>query len=227
MAQTGIGTTMPNASAKLEIASTDKGLLIPRMTASQRAAISNPANGLLVYQTDGTSGFYVNTGSSGSPTWTRVNSDWVKSGNDISYTGGTVTASSFIGSGSQLTDVATKVTGSWTLNAGANTVSFTVPSGGAYFMWVNGNVPNGIVIWNANVTTANTNVPVVGSQYGWYYIDGNALVLTAMPDQIKGTNNTVITSPSSYGPKASNIFKFGITNNSGVSQVINWGYIKL
>jgi hypothetical protein len=89
-AQTGIGTTAPNASAKLEIASTDKGLLIPRMTSAQRGLISLPANGLLVYQTDGVIGFYVNSGTSASPSWLRINTDWTKSGNDISFTTGNV-----------------------------------------------------------------------------------------------------------------------------------------
>lgn len=89
-AQTGIGTASPDSSAKLEVASNNKGILIPRMTSSQITAITNPANGLLVYQTDGVTGFYVNSGSSGTPNWTRVNSDWVKSGNDISYSGGNV-----------------------------------------------------------------------------------------------------------------------------------------
>ena len=87
-AQTGIGTATPNASAKLEIASTDKGLLIPRMTAAQRGLIPSPANGLLVYQTDAVVGFYVNTGTSGTPVWTRVNMDWTRTGNDLSYTSG-------------------------------------------------------------------------------------------------------------------------------------------
>ena len=48
----GIGTTSPNASAALDINSTDKGLLIPRMTADERDAISTPATGLLIYNTD-------------------------------------------------------------------------------------------------------------------------------------------------------------------------------
>ena len=59
IAQTGIGTTTPDPSAKLQVASTEKGLLIPRMTSGQRTAISNPANGLMVYQTDGSDGVYV------------------------------------------------------------------------------------------------------------------------------------------------------------------------
>jgi hypothetical protein len=50
-------------------------------------------------------------------------------------------------------------------------------------MWVNGNIPNGIITWNATATISNTNVPVVGAQYGWYYSVGNTIVLTAMPDQ--------------------------------------------
>ena len=88
--QTGIGTSTPNASAKLEVAATDKGFLLPRMTSVQRSSIASPANGLLVYQTDGVVGFYVNTGIPATPVWTRVNMDWTRTGNDISYTAGNV-----------------------------------------------------------------------------------------------------------------------------------------
>ena len=47
-----------NASAIMDVSSTSQGMLIPRMTAAQRTAIASPVNGLLVYQTDGTPGFY-------------------------------------------------------------------------------------------------------------------------------------------------------------------------
>ena len=63
-AQVGIGTTTPDASSALDITSTTKGLLIPRMTETQRDAISSPATGLMIYQTDGTAGFYYYNGSS-------------------------------------------------------------------------------------------------------------------------------------------------------------------
>ena len=89
-AQTGIGTTTPDVSAKLDISSTTKGLLVPRMTATERGAIATPAKGLLIYQTDGDAGFYVNTGTSSSKVWTRVNMDWTRTGNDISFTGGNI-----------------------------------------------------------------------------------------------------------------------------------------
>ena len=48
----GIGTATPNASAQLDISSTSKGMLVPRMTMAQRNAVVTPANGLLIYQTD-------------------------------------------------------------------------------------------------------------------------------------------------------------------------------
>ena len=51
-AQVGIGTSTPDASAALEIASTTQGFLPPRMTAAQRDAISNPVEGLVIYCTD-------------------------------------------------------------------------------------------------------------------------------------------------------------------------------
>ena len=117
------------------------------------------------------------------------------------------------------------VTGSWTLSAGANTVSFTVSAGQSYTMWVNGNIPNGIVNWNATVTISNSNVPVIGVQYGWYYVDGNALVLTSIPNQIVGTAGSI--NNSSPVIANSNTFTFGITNNSGASQIIYYGYVKV
>ncbi len=51
-AQVGIGTPTPNSSAQLDVTSTTKGLLPPRMTAAQRDAISLPIAGLMIYCTD-------------------------------------------------------------------------------------------------------------------------------------------------------------------------------
>jgi uncharacterized protein (TIGR02145 family) len=45
----GIGTTNPAPSAQLEVSSTTKGVLLPRMTTTQKNAISNPVEGLEVY----------------------------------------------------------------------------------------------------------------------------------------------------------------------------------
>lgn len=45
----GIGTTTPSNSAQLDITSTSKGILIPRLSTTQRDAIATPANGLMIY----------------------------------------------------------------------------------------------------------------------------------------------------------------------------------
>ena len=109
--------------------------------------------------------------------------------------------------------------------AGTNTVSFTVPLNGSYSLWVIGNIPNGIVTYNATAVVTNPNVPVLGSQFGWYYEAGNALVLTAIPDQFVGTNNAI--SNVVVVTTTANVFTFGITNNSGNSVVVDYGYTKL
>lgn len=59
----GIGTTSPNVNSLLDVTSTSKGVLIPRMTKLQRDAIATPATGLLVFQTNQTPGFYWYTGT--------------------------------------------------------------------------------------------------------------------------------------------------------------------
>jgi hypothetical protein len=56
--QIGINTTTPHASATLDIADTARGILIPRLTALQRDSIYQPAEGLMVYQTDSIRGFW-------------------------------------------------------------------------------------------------------------------------------------------------------------------------
>lgn len=62
-AQVGIGVATPDNSAMLEVNSTDKGMLTPRMTELQRTSIPSPVKGLIVYQTDNAQGFYYHTGS--------------------------------------------------------------------------------------------------------------------------------------------------------------------
>lgn len=75
----GIGTTTPDASAMLEVKSMSKGLLIPRLTGT--GSVSNPANGLIIYNTS-TNEIMYNSGTSGSPQWETivVNNYWTRSG---------------------------------------------------------------------------------------------------------------------------------------------------
>jgi hypothetical protein len=143
-AQTGIGTTAPNASAKLEIASTDKGFLLPRMTSAQRTAITSPANGLLVYQTDGVTGFYVNTGTSASPVWLRLNSDWTKSGNDISFTTGNISTNGNFTGG----NTASSTLSGFAANVGAITAAYSITA-----------ADNGKILQSTSVTALTITIP--------------------------------------------------------------------
>ena len=63
-AQVGINIETPDPSAALDITSTTGGLLVPRMTKDERGFIDTPATGLMIYQTDGTPGFYYFNGTS-------------------------------------------------------------------------------------------------------------------------------------------------------------------
>lgn len=74
-AQVGIGTTTPAASSILDVTSTSKGVLIPRMSAAQRTAIAAPAEGLMVYQNTAPNGL-----------WMFINSAWVRLTNTVDIT---------------------------------------------------------------------------------------------------------------------------------------------
>jgi len=85
----GIGTTIPNASAILDIQSTGKGILLPRLTLGQMVGINNPENGLLIFNT-GNNRFFYNTGTKAAPSWRRLETDadfsadnlWLLTGNN-------------------------------------------------------------------------------------------------------------------------------------------------
>lgn len=71
--QVGINTTTPDASSVLDLSSTNKGLLAPRMTTAQRLAIAAPADGLIVYDTTlKLFHYYVGSNASWSPIGSSV-----------------------------------------------------------------------------------------------------------------------------------------------------------
>ena len=197
-------------------------------TFDQSGNLTLPTGGQIIV-----SGGLVSSGASPAPTingFSITNSVGISgngniAGNNISATGN-ISANNFTGNGGTLSNVATKVEGSWTLASGVNTVNISVPLNGTYTIWVNGNIPNGIVTYTATAIVTNTNVPVLGEQYGWYYELGNALVLTSIPNQFVGTQGA-ISNASPYAGNTANVFTFGITNNSGNTAVVNYGYTKL
>ena len=79
-----------DGSAILDVKSSSKGFLMPRMTEVQKNAVSNPASGLMIFQTDGESGFYFYDGTS----WSNLSKGeaWAFDGN-----AGTSSGIDFIG----------------------------------------------------------------------------------------------------------------------------------
>ncbi|MCW5897900.1 MAG: hypothetical protein KIT10_01415 [Flavobacteriales bacterium] len=95
----GINTPTPHDKALLDMASSDKGVLVPRMTVAQRTAIfpapDATAKGMLVYQTDGQEGFHYYDGAQWiflDPAGTPASAGWALEGNT-----GTDPANDFVG----------------------------------------------------------------------------------------------------------------------------------
>ncbi len=70
-AQTGIGTKTPDTSSVLDVTSTSKGLLMPRMNTSERNLIASPANGLIIYNTT-VNAIENNIGTKSNPNWVTL-----------------------------------------------------------------------------------------------------------------------------------------------------------
>jgi hypothetical protein len=146
---------------------------------------------------------------------------------NVSVGGNLTVTGTFSGNGSGLTGVAVKTTGSWTVTTGTNTYSFTIPASGTYQLWVDCNIPNGILAYNATATITNSNVPVVGAQYAWVYNGGGTPIdFVSIPNQFTGTGNTIVR--NSTAPSATtNRFDFGINNTSGGNVTVRYGWVAI
>ncbi len=145
----GINNNTPHASAALDVTSTTKGVLIPRLTQAQRLAIASPAKGLLVFDSTSNS-FWYNNGSS----WQQIgaaNNAWNLTGN-----AGINPVTQFIGT-TDVQPLRFRLNNVWAgeLNVSNSEVALGYGAGqnntsGAY------NVAIGTKALNAN-TTGNTN----------------------------------------------------------------------
>jgi hypothetical protein len=107
----------------LDVKSTTKGTLAPRMTFAQRDAIANPATGLLVFCTENNS-FFSNKGTPVLPLWIMVNTQWLNTGSNIAYSLGNV------GIGTTSPDVKLEVAGKIAADFGtSSSASFVFGSG--------------------------------------------------------------------------------------------------
>ncbi len=111
-AQTAIGVESAEGSARLELSSSNKGFLMPRMTQTQKNSILSPTAGLLIFQTDNTTGFYYYTGSVWTGPLTSTEVDGLIKSNGISVFSASLNLGSNkisnVGEPSNANDLATK-----------------------------------------------------------------------------------------------------------------------
>jgi trimeric autotransporter adhesin len=127
-AQVGIGTMTPNASSILDLVSTDRGFLMPRLTTVQRNNIASPTDGLIVYNTDQKSFNYYDGPDT---TWRILTSDTSLS-NTSTYTvncnatvGGTYETGRELDGGNTITfNVDVSVLGSYGVSFNVNGMTF-------------------------------------------------------------------------------------------------------
>ncbi|MBS1567741.1 MAG: hypothetical protein JST39_25380, partial [Bacteroidetes bacterium] len=136
----GIGTTQPDNSAALDISSSNKGLLIPRVDLAN--GIGTPATGLMVFNTNagysGGTGLYINTGTTAAPQWVQLVAN--TSGSFIRNNIGQQANSDFNISGTGIVGTALKV-------GGSSSTPLTVTS----------NVTSNTSIYLSNTTTPYAN----------------------------------------------------------------------
>lgn len=171
-AQVAINTdgSAPDNSAMLDVKSTSTGMLVPRMTSAQRMAIINPANGLMVYQTDGVIGFYYYTSTS----WQCIGET---DGSETKVTAGTNVAVTGTGT----------IANPYVINAseGGSSSSHYIGElfGGGIVFWVDNTGQHGLIVCLVELGIAqwSTEHPNTGAISLWNGQGNSAIILGVSP----------------------------------------------
>jgi hypothetical protein len=228
----GIGATdfAPGSDALLELRSTNKGFLTPRMTEAQKNAIASPTAGLMIYQTNNTTGFYYYSGSVWLPFVAADNlgnhlatQDIVMDGNKIVNVAG--------GAGIKITDAGNVGIGigagvpAAKLDVIAGDIQVTSSGGTAYGMKFQS--PSGLYTSTikAGVQTGNLSytLPIVAPSAGQVLSSDAAGVMSWTNANVNWSrvgNSGTVASTSVIGSAANNNF-LGTTDNVSLALVTN------
>lgn len=233
----GIGTNSPAGSALLDLSSTSRGILIPRMTTAQRTAIVSPANGLLVYDISNSGFWFYNGGNwvsltgSGSFTLPYYNSVSIT---DTAFHVKNVAGTAIAGEGSNTTGVAGLsnsghgVEGSSVSGNGVYGNSFSSNGVNAYSFNGNGllaNSTNGSAVYgfsnNANATIYGTNSNGLGVG-----VQGNASLNHGVLGTSAGTSKAGVRGEATgnggygvYGTSSSSV-GYGVYGNNAAGVAV-------
>jgi hypothetical protein len=200
--------TSGHASTVLDVKSTSKGFLVPRMTLAQRP--SSPATGLMIYQTDNTPGFYYYNGSGWALVGPSVDGSETKvsAGTNLSVTGSGTTGSPYVVNATAADGSETKI------DAGTNvTLSGTGTSANHYI--VNGPTADG----SETKISAGTNVTVTGSGTSASHYIVNAAAGNGSETKIDAGTNVTVTGS---GTSASH-YVINSTGGNGAETIITAG----
>ncbi|MEO8149592.1 MAG: hypothetical protein ABI723_18280 [Bacteroidia bacterium] len=159
----------PAATAVLDVYSTSKGMLVPRMTLAQKNAITSPETGLLIYQTNSAAGFWYYNGIQWLPFF---NSDtgWMLTGNI-----GTVDGTNFLGTTDDVPltfRVSDQIAGRVSSTDGSTYLGFNAGKN--------------------NVWSGSTFIGYLAGQSNTSGSGNCAVGVSALRDNTTGTNNTAI-----------------------------------
>lgn len=247
LAQVGIGTPTPNASAQLDVNSTTKGFLPPRMTQVQRQNINSPTDGLMVYQIDGTAGLWyyagngwiyiinsssatlpITNGGTGETTIPGVKSILGLNGANVaigSDAGTTTQGSQAIAIGSQSGKI-TQGVNAIAIGAGSGRNSQGLSAIGIGY--VAGDVSqgsNGIAIGsNAAQANQNTEAVAIGYAAGQYSQGANAVAIGSFAGNSGQTAGSIAINASgaALNPTTAGLYINPIRSNAGTNSYLNY-----
>jgi hypothetical protein len=219
-AQIGIGTTIPDASSILELKSDNKGLLLPRLTKVQRDGISNPAKGLIIFNSD-SGALEVFVGGSSTTTW-------------VGITGATGERGP-TGDMGPMGTISTVTPGSANSALGANALAAggtTNKSGGARSSTLGGSTNNAVgpdssVIGGTTSISTGANSSIMGGSYN-ATIGVDASVIGGTKNEANGTESTIIGGSYNKAGGINAIVAGGTNNNASAddSSIVGGTYNK-
>ncbi|MDD4150070.1 MAG: hypothetical protein PHE33_08575 [Bacteroidales bacterium] len=208
-----INTNNSNAdpSAMLDIQSTKSGLLTPRMTQLQRNAISLPATGLIIFQTDNNSGFYYYNGI----TWSRIGDGYgtitsISTQNGI--TGGTITSSGTIGLTGQALALHNVSTNGFFYRNGSTINARSIAVSGNAINITNGSGASGNPTISLNIGTGATQVAAGYHTHDASHVVSGEFDRARVRRMISSDTRSVNPEPQAYEPTFQADFKSNSTD---------------